>query len=165
MCRVKTYPRFAWPVVCALLTLPASCAPEDGTMPLSAEQRRELIVECNALKQRNNALQRQVELIEAEKSVLEQTVEGLRDRERTLSARLMRLQKETTRQKEIIEVLNDLPAERDAFRREVARLKRYVVELELKLRDMQERPPEEGQETSPESEPPATGSALPDSPD
>jgi cell division protein FtsB len=157
MCSAKTSSRLAWPLACALLGVLASCAPEQPEN-LSAEQRRELIVECNELKQQNNVLQRQVELLEAEKSVLEQTVEGLRDRERILSARLMRLQKDTTRQKEIIEVLNDLPAERDALRREAVQLKKRIVELEVRLRDLQEDPqPDESQEST--AHPPVTSPA------
>lgn len=134
MRNLKRYLGLAWPVACAVALILGGCAPGE-TDPLAADERRELVVECNDLKRRVQRQEADIERLESEKTILQQTVEDLRRREQILAGRLVNLQKETQRQKEIIEILNDLPEERKTLEREVLTLKRRIVELEIELRE------------------------------
>ncbi|NBB96402.1 MAG: hypothetical protein GVY16_11780 [Planctomycetes bacterium] len=125
-----------WPVACAVLVLMlSSCVPSDDKN-LGTGDPPDLVRECNDLKRKNRDLSRRIEELEAQKQVLEGTVGDLRRRERLLSDRLYRLQEDLGKQKEIVEVLNKLPAERDAYKRKAEALTDKVAELELELRNL-----------------------------
>jgi chromosome segregation ATPase len=117
-----------------LLSLPG-CVPSSDD-DVNAGDSPDLVRECSDLKRQNRDLSRQVQELEAEKQVLEGTIGDLRRRERLLSNRLYRMQEDLEKQKEIVEVLNKLPAERDAYKRKAESLEARVAELELELRNL-----------------------------
>lgn len=128
----KNYKRLliiATPVI--FFTCFAGCTPV-GTIEEDDENSR--IPELTALRQKTNRLEKENIILTDQISILKESNEGLSTRSKKLEDRCNQLQLEVERRTEQVELLQDLPAQRDKFKAELKKQKARAEKLERELK-------------------------------
>lgn len=112
------------------LLLAGGCVPEPPPVQTSDQTEPDVLT----LRRKNARLRKEKEHLRRENLVLKDKVASLSDREQQLSKKLADQQFEMEQLRGQLELLADLPAERDLYKHQAEKLRSEVIRLEMELR-------------------------------
>ncbi len=115
----------------------SGCTMSRNTIEDDDSDEASVMPELIALRQKTNRLEKQNKTLATENAVLKDKVAGLAGRARKLSKMCNKYRLEASRREAQVELLKNLPAERDNFKAEAEKQKRRADKLQEELGNRQ----------------------------